>query len=125
MNYMKVSCDGTVEILASDVFKAIPIKVQPNGIVKAGTPLKADGSVTTGNEAYGILLYDVDTNRNRNGALIVSGLVDTVKAQRHSGITYDMTALKASVPGITFRQTSNTEESSLVGTAVVGKSKAQ
>lgn len=123
MNYMKVSCDGTVEILASDVFKAIPIKVQPNGIVKAGTPLKADGSVTTGNEAYGILLYDVDTDKNRNGALIVSGLVDAVKAQRHSGITYDMTALK--VPGISFRQTSNTEESSLVGTAVVGKSKAQ
>ena len=131
MNYMKVTCTGTVEILATDVYQAHPIKVQaPVGggtVVKAGTPLKEDGTVTTGADAYGILLYDVDTDENPNAAVVVSGLINSVSAQAHSGITYDVSALKESVPGIKFRPNIKNESGGgsgddVVGSAIVGTS---
>lgn len=131
MNYMKTSYTGTVEILATDVYQAHPITVQApvggSNVVKAGTPLKEDGTVTTGADAYGILLYDVDVDENPNGAVVVSGLVNSVSAQAHSGITYDVEALKASIPGIKFRPNIKSEEQgggsgvAVVGTAIVGQ----
>lgn len=99
---------GTVEILASKDFQAIPIKVAaPSGddagtVVKAGTPLTAAGASTTGANAVGILLYDVDTERNPNGAAVVQGIIDSKKAQEHSGVTY-ATALATALPGIVLR----------------------
>ena len=99
---------GTVEILASKDFQAIPIKVAtPSGegaspIVKAGTPLTSAGASTTGSGAVGILLYDVDTTRNPNGAAVVQGIIDATKAQSHSGVTY-VSALYSALPGIVFR----------------------
>jgi hypothetical protein len=100
---------GTVEILASKDFHAIPIKVAaPSGegvsdtVVKAGTPLTAAGASTTGSGAVGILLYDVDTATNPNGAVVVQGIIDSTKAQAHSGVTY-ASALYTALPGVVFR----------------------
>lgn len=106
---------GTVEILASKDFQAIPIKVAVPGttsegvftpaddpVVKAGTPLTSAGASTTGSGAVGILLYDVDTSTNPNGAVVVQGIIDSTKAQTHSGVTY-ASGLYSALPGIVFR----------------------
>lgn len=97
----------TVEILASKDFQAIPIKVTvaenaTSTIVKAGTPVTAAGASTTGANAVGVLLYDVDTAVNPNGAAVVQGIIDSTKAQAHSGVTY-AAALYSALPGIVFR----------------------
>lgn len=97
--------NGTVEILASKDFQAIPIKVaapQTGTVVKAGTPLTAAGASTTGANAVGILLYDVEPAVNPNAAAVVHGIIDATKAQAHSGVTY-ASALYTALPGITFR----------------------
>ena len=106
MVFEKKTFAGTVEILASAQHNSIPVKVAvPDGgssIVKAGSPLTADGAVTTGSGAIGILLYDVDTSKNPNGAAVVQGIIDAAKAQAHSGVTY-VDALYGALPGIVFR----------------------
>ena len=106
MNFAKTTYGGTVEILASKDFQAIPVKVAtPDGgssVVKAGTPLTADGAATTGSGAIGVLLYDVDTLKNPNGAAVVQGIIDATKAQAHSGVSY-VSALYSALPGIVFR----------------------
>lgn len=96
---------GTVEILASKDFQAIPVTVatpESGTVVKAGTPLTAAGASTTGSGAIGILLYDVDTAVNPNGAAVVQGIVDKTKAQTHSGVTY-AAALATALPGVVLR----------------------
>ena len=107
MKFSITSIAGDVEILASKDFDAIPVTVaEPVGgsttIVKAGTPLTADGAATTGAGAVGILLYDVDTAKNPNAAAVVHGIIDATKAQTHSGVTY-VSALYSALPGIVFR----------------------
>lgn len=109
MKYTETTIGGSVEILASKDYQAIPIKVAtPSGegvtttIVKAGTPLTAAGASTTGANAVGVLLYDVDTAENPNGAAVVQGIIDATKAQANSGVTY-ASALYTALPGIVFR----------------------
>lgn len=105
MNFSKTTINGTVEILASANHLSVPVKVAAPGsgtVVKAGTPLTAVGEATTGSGAIGILLYDVDTAKNPNGAAVVHGIIDATKAQAHSGVTY-VSALYSALPGITFR----------------------
>ena len=106
MNFAKTAYAGTIEILASNDFQAIPILVaEPVGgstVVKAGTPLTEDGVSTTGSGAVGVLLYDVDTAKNPNGAAVVQGIIDATKAQAHSGVSY-VSALYSALPGIVFR----------------------
>lgn len=108
MLFNDVTIAGNVEILASKDFQAIPIKVAtPSGegagtIVKAGTPLTSAGASTTGSGAVGILLYDVDTAVNPNAAAVVQGIIDSTKAQAHSGVTY-ASALYSALPGVVFR----------------------
>ena len=109
MKYTETNIGGSVEILASKDFQAIPIKVAtPSGegvtttIVKAGTPLTAAGASTTGANAVGVLLYDVDTAENPNGAAVVQGIINATKAQAHSGVTY-AAALYTALPGVVFR----------------------
>lgn len=109
MLYNETTIGGSVEILASKDFQAIPIKVAtPSGegvtttVVKAGTPLTAAGASTTGANAVGVLLYDVDTAENPNGAAVVQGIIDATKAQAHSGVTY-AAALYTALPGVVFR----------------------
>lgn len=105
MKFAEYSVDGTVEILASKDFQAVPIKVaapESGTVVKAGTPLTAAGASTTGANAMGILLYDVDTSANPNGAAVVAGIIDATKAQTHSGVTY-VAALYEALPAVHFR----------------------
>ena len=105
MNVSVNSVAGGIEILASNHYQAIPIKVATPGsgtVVKAGTPLTNAGESTTGSGAVGILLYDVDTAENPNGAIVVHGIIDAVKAQAHSEVTY-VDALYSALPGIIFR----------------------
>ena len=105
MNFSKTVYGGTVEILASNDYQAIPAKLATPGsgtVVKAGTPINASGESTTGSGAVGVLLYDVDTAKNPNGALVVQGIIDSTKAQEHSGVSY-VSALYEALPGIVFR----------------------
>lgn len=98
---------GRVEILAADDFKAIPAKIAvttdaSSTVVKAGTPILTTGLATTGANAIGILLYDVDVDENPNAAVVVEGIIDSAKAQTHCGITY-ADGLADALPGIVFR----------------------
>ena len=105
MKFTEKAVAGDVEILASRDYQAIPIKVAApvsGTVVKAGTPLTAAGASTTGSGAVGILLYDVDTAANPNAAAVVAGIINSTKAQAHSGVTY-AEALAAALPAITFR----------------------
>lgn len=106
MKFAETNYTGTIEILASNDFQAIPVKVAtPIGggtVVKAGTPLTDEGASTTGSGAIGVLLYDVDTAANPNGAAVVQGIIDATKAQAHSGVSY-VSALYSALPGIVFR----------------------
>lgn len=102
MIFNETTIAGGVEILASKDFQTIPVKVAGNNVVKAGTPLTAAGASTTGANAVGVLLYDVDPAKNPNGAAVVQGIIDATKAQAHSSVTY-VDALYAALPGIVFR----------------------
>lgn len=108
MNFAKTTYGGTVEILASKDFQAIPVKVAGSSVLKAGTPLTADGESTTGSGAIGILLYDVDPTKNPNGAAVVQGIIDATKAQSNSGVSY-VSALYEALPGIVFRTNIGTQ----------------
>lgn len=106
MKFTTTEIGGGVEILASKDYQSVPIKVaDPSGtpgLVKAGTPLTSEGAATTGAGAVGILLYDVDTAGDPNGAIVVQGIIDATKAQSHSGVTY-VSALYGALPGVIFR----------------------
>ena len=105
MKFTETNVGGSIEILASKDFQAIPVKVaapESGTVVKAGTPLTADGASTTGSGAVGVLLYDVDTAENPNGAVVVQGIINATKAQAHSGVTY-AAALYSALPGVVFR----------------------
>lgn len=104
MKFTTTNAAGTVEILAATGFVAIPIKVTETGVVPAGTPLTAAGAKSEdGTGAAGILLYDVDTEANPNGAIVVQGVINQRKAEAHAGVTYSASALKTAVPGIVLR----------------------
>ena len=105
MKFTQTSVGGGVEILASKDFQAIPVKVATPGegtVVKAGTPLTDAGVSTTGSGAIGVLLYDVDTAENPNGAAVVQGIINATVAQAHSGVSY-ASALYEALPGVVFR----------------------
>lgn len=105
MKVNDITITGDVEILASKDFQAIPMTVgapASGTIVKAGTPLDEDGASTTGAGAVGVLLYDVDTDVNPNGAVVVQGIINSKVAQEHSGVTY-VDALYSALPAVTFR----------------------
>lgn len=101
MKYTKTASGGGVEILAADWYVAIPMTIVGTGVVKAGTPITADGGVGTVATAAGVLLYDVDVDVNPNAAVVVKGVIDATKAKAHSGI--DLTGIEESVPGIVLR----------------------
>lgn len=104
MKFTTTNVAGMVEILAADDFVGIPIKVVESGVVRAGMPLTAAGAkAADGSGAAGILLYDVDTEANPNGTIVVQGVINQKKAEEHAGVTYDAAALKTAVPGIVLR----------------------
>lgn len=107
MKFSEVTAGNNVEILVglTDMHTLSPIKVATPAsgtVVKAGTPLTAAGASTTGSNAVGILLYDVDTAVNPNGTVVQSGPIDSTKAQAHSGVTY-AAALATALPAVQFR----------------------
>lgn len=105
MKMKSTSVGGTVEILASKDFQAIPAKIAGTDVVKAGMPVTLAGAAAAaGTGAAGILLYDVDPNENPNCALVVSGIVDWTKCKSHSGATATADAMKEILPAITFRE---------------------
>lgn len=105
MKFTKSAAGGTVEILASKDFQAIPAKISGTDVVKAGMPVTADGAAAAaGTGAVGILLYDVNPEENPNCALVVSGIVDWAKCMEHSGATANAATMKTILPGITFRE---------------------
>lgn len=80
------SVGGTTEILASNDYQAVPVTITGGELVKAGMPIKADGSkIAAGTGAIGILLYDVDPNRDPNGAVVVDGIINWDKCKDHVG----------------------------------------
>lgn len=105
MRFEKTTAGGTVEILASKDFQAIPAKLTGTDPVKAGMPInEAGAAVPAGTGAAGILLYDTDPGENPNCALVVSGIVDWTKCQDHSGATATAETMKAALPAVTFRE---------------------
>lgn len=112
MEFKTKTIAGTVEILASKDFQAIPVTVTGTTVIKAGMPLKllapsVDGTaqgVAAGTGANGILLYDVDPTVNPNAAMVVSGIVDWTKCKSHSGATATAATMAGILPAITFRE---------------------
>lgn len=105
MRFETSTLGGTVEILAADDFFAIPGNLSGTDPVKAGMPITADGDAAPdGANAVGILLSDTDPNKDPNCALVVNGIVDWAKCQAHSGATATAAAMKAVLPGVTFRE---------------------
>ncbi|AWY06824.1 MAG: hypothetical protein [Caudoviricetes sp.] len=105
MRFEKTTVGGTVEILASKDFQAIPAKITGAEAVKAGMPVNEVGAAApAGTGAVGILLYDVDPNENPNCALVVSGIVDWAKCKDHSGATASAETMKSILPAVTFRE---------------------
>lgn len=104
---MKMKCTPVgrrSEILASDDFQAVPVVVAGETAVKAGMPVKDDGTaVAAGTGAAGILLYDVDPAVNPNGAMVVQGVVDWTRC-RENGASAGAAAMSAILPGIVFRE---------------------
>ncbi|MDE7242770.1 MAG: hypothetical protein K2O18_02165 [Oscillospiraceae bacterium] len=105
MKMIKSSVGAAVNILASDLFQAVPVTVQGDAPVPAGMPLSFNGlSVPAGTGADGILLYDVDPTVNPNGALLVQGVVNWPKCMEHAGVSAAAATMKTVLPGIVFRE---------------------
>ena len=71
------------------------------GVVKAGSPINADGEIDNTGDAVGILLDDVYAE-NPNGALIKAfATVNLANAESNSGLTIDAT-VKSALSNIVF-----------------------
>lgn len=116
MKFTTTEVGGTIEILASKDFQAIPAKIAGEDIVKAGMPIsEAGAAVPAGTGAVGILLYDVNPAMNPNCALVVHGIVDWAKCMEHSGATATAATMKGVLPGITFRENIGVNEGGSTG----------
>lgn len=102
MKVTKTTVPERVEILANDHYVGIPIKIALGSgeTRKQGTPITMTGTVATGADTAGILLYTVD-ERNPNGTIVVHGFIETARAQALSGVTITDT-MKAALPMVRF-----------------------
>ena len=100
---------GDVQILKRIPFEGIPMTLDftsvtdtVNGVkvVKAGTPIGADGVVDNTETVVGILLHDVTIDRPQ-GTLLKKAYINTAVAEAHSGVTYD-DDVKAALPMVVF-----------------------
>ncbi|MGN0595394.1 MAG: hypothetical protein ACI4I6_09555 [Hominimerdicola sp.] len=112
MKVSNTSYGDEIEILASNDYQAIPIKVSEiDTVVKAGTPLtKAGLKALDGANAVGILLHSVDTSLNPNGALVVEGVIDYKKIKEYAGVTATAADLHDAIPAIYFREDITVQE---------------
>lgn len=97
---------GGVEILNRKEFEAVSMTIDfsdvsadANGdyVVKAGTPVDADGapvSATPWTGAVGILLHDVYKDRPQ-GAALTKAYINATRAAANSGLTYDSALVTA------------------------------
>lgn len=92
MEFTEQNYAGDVLILNRSPFEAVPYTLDfssvESGIVKAGTPIGADGTVDNSSGVVGILLHDVTKDRP-HGVLLKKAYINTAVAEEHSGITYD------------------------------------
>lgn len=104
MEFTEQNYAGDVLILNRSPFEAVPYTLDfsgvESGIVKAGSPIGADGTVDNTSGAVGILLHDVTKDRPQ-GALLKKAYINTAVAEEHSGITYD-SGVKSALPMIVF-----------------------
>lgn len=71
------------------------------GVVKAGSPINADGEIDNTATAVGILLYDV-YKENPNGALVKAfATINTANANANSGLTI-ADAVKTALTNLVF-----------------------
>lgn len=104
MKFATTSVGGTVEILASDDFQAVPLAITETTAVKAGMPITQAGKkAPDGSDAIGVLLYDVDPNENPNAAIVVDGILDWAKCKKNSGATATAQDMANALPNIVFR----------------------
>ena len=102
MGYNSVDVGLGVEILNRTNFEGVSVTLDFTSVstkddetnekmVKAGTPIKADGTVagtTPWTGAVGILLDDVYESRPQ-GTVLKRAYINTGRAQTNSGLTYD------------------------------------
>lgn len=110
MQFKSVALDE-VQILKRPPFEAIPqtldftsvSDVDTNTglkIVKAGTPIDAEGVASNDGDAIGILLFDVLEDRPQ-GTLLKKAYINTTVAEAHCGLTI-ADAVKAALPMVVF-----------------------
>lgn len=119
MQYEQTSYAGDVEILKRIPFEGIPMTLDFTSVtdttdsgrkvVKAGTPIGATGTVDNTATVAGILLHDVVETRPQ-GTLLKKAYIDSVVAQKHSGVTY-ATAMVEALPMVVFEGYTAPEES--------------
>lgn len=108
MKYTSNSYATTPEILkrrlGGELFVPVTItdaSLASNGVVKAGTPIDADGAIANDGTAVGILLNDV-LAENPNGSLIKAfATINLANAEANSGLTID-SAVKTKLSSIVF-----------------------
>ena len=110
MQFEQVAYAGDVQILKRRPFEGVAATLDfaevttknANGkkIVKAGTPIGADGAVDNTATVVGILLHDVVEDRPQ-GTLLKKAYINATIAQAHSGVTYNA-AVKTALPMIVF-----------------------
>lgn len=110
MEFSSVSYAGDVLILKRRPFEGIAMNLDfsavtdkdVNGkkIVKAGTPIGANGKVDNTATVVGILLYDVTEDRPV-ATILKKAYINTAVAEAHCGVTYD-TAVKTALPMVVF-----------------------
>lgn len=110
MQYEQTSYAGDVEILKRIPFEGIPMTLDFTSVtdttdsgrkvVKAGTPIGATGTVDNTATVAGILLHDVVETRPQ-GTLLKKAYIDSVVAQKHSGVTYAAAMVEA-LPMVVF-----------------------
>lgn len=106
MRFEKETTVSEVNILKRAECEAVPITVAESvfatddTVVKAGTPLGADGTVANTAACVGLLLHDV-TKDNPNGALLKKAYVDKAKIKESFGADIAEAAI-AALPMIVF-----------------------
>lgn len=110
MQFEQVAYAGDVQILKRRPFEGIAATLDfsavavtnQNGkkVVKAGTPIGANGTTDNTATVVGILLHDVTEDRPQ-GTLLKKAYINTAVAQEHSGVVY-ASAVKTALPMIVF-----------------------
>lgn len=105
MQYESTTFGAKVEILNRDGFEGVPVTLDFSAVitteygrkvVKAGTPIGANGVADNTETVKGILLWDVHEDRPI-GTILKKAYINTARAQAHSGVTISAEA-KAALP---------------------------